>query len=156
MSPQRARKFKRQKSRVRRLARRGGRGTIFCDEAGFTGNNLLDKEQEVFAFAGISVSEDRAAETVERTLRDFKLQGTELKGSRFLKTENGRRAISALLKKYAPDARVVAHLKNYALAAKFFEYIFEPALSDQNSIFYNCGFHLYISNLLFEHSKAPS
>jgi hypothetical protein len=35
------------------------------------------------------------------------------------------------------------------LACKFFEYIFEPPLAEQNSIFYGCGFHLFIGNLLW-------
>jgi hypothetical protein len=63
----------------------GGMASVFCDEAGFTGNNLLDSEQEVFALAGAAIQPDRAKEVVERTIRDFKLQGAELKGSRMLK-----------------------------------------------------------------------
>jgi hypothetical protein len=43
----------------------------------------------------------------------------------------------------------VTHLKKFALACKFFEYIFEPALAEQNSIFYGCGFHLFVGNLLW-------
>lgn len=142
-------KSQRKHSRNRRPAFRGGTGTIFCDEAGFTGNNLLDEAQEVFAFASVAIEEDRAKAIVERTIKDFKLQGSELKGSRLLKSENGRRAVTSIFKQCAADARVLVHLKKYAIASKFFEYIFEPALSEQNSIFYGCGFHLYISNLLF-------
>jgi len=66
-----------------------------------------------------------------------------------LKTEQGRRAVTAVLVSCAEHTRLVSHLKKFALACKFFEYIFEPALAEQNSIFYNIGFHLYIGNLLF-------
>lgn len=132
----------------------GGRATVFCDEAGFTGNNLLDGDQEVFAFAGVTLAADAAKQIVERTIADFGLQGDELKGSRMLKTENGRRAITAVIEECAPHAHIVCHLKKYALACKFFEYIFEPALADQNSIFYGSRFHTFISTLLFLHLRV--
>jgi hypothetical protein len=127
----------------------GGTGRIFCDEAGFTGNNLLDSAQEVFVFAGVAIEGERAAELVEKTLCDFKLQGKELKGSRLLKTDSGRAAITSVIEECAAGTRLVSHLKKFALACKFFEYIFEPALADQNSLFYGTKFHLFISNLLF-------
>ncbi len=132
-----------------RPPRIGGTGRIFCDEAGFTGNNLLDDAQEVFVFASVAMEEQHAKEVVERTLREFKLQGKELKGSRLLKTDSGRRAISSVIESCAANARLVSHLKKFALACKFFEYIFEPALANQSSMFYETRFNLYISNLLF-------
>ena len=139
---------------IERPSASGGRTAVFCDEAGFTGNNLLDGNQEVFAFAGVALSEDEAKGIVERTITDFRLQGKELKGSHLLKTEVGRKAISAVIKECAGRTRVVCHLKKYALACKFFEYIFEPALADQNSIFYASGFHSFISTLLFLHLRV--
>lgn len=132
----------------------GGVASVFCDEAGFTGNNLLDSEQEVFVLAGAAIQPGRAKELVERTVRDFKLQGAELKGSRMLKTDAGRSAITSVLRACAEDVRLVAHLKKFALACKFFEYIFEPPLAEQNSIFYGCGFHLFIGNLLWMMLRA--
>jgi hypothetical protein len=109
----------------------------------------MDAAQEVFVFASVAMEEQQAKEVVDRTLRDFKLQGNELKGARLLKTERGRQAITSVINNCAPHARLNSHLKRFALAGKFFEYIFEPALAAQNSLFYGCGFHLYISNLLF-------
>jgi hypothetical protein len=144
------RKSRRQRvGKTRRPVHLGGTGRIFCDEAGFTGNNLLDDAQEVFVFASVAMEEQHAKEVVDRTLRDFKLQGNELKGSRLLKTDPGRRAISSVVESCAGNARLVSHLKKFALACKFFEYIFEPALADQSSMFYLTQFNLYISNLLF-------
>lgn len=35
-----------------------------------------------------------------------------------------------------------------------FEYIFEPPLAEQNSIFYGVGFHLFIANLLYSFFRA--
>jgi hypothetical protein len=128
---------------------RGGIGTIFCDEAGFTGNNLLDKAQEVFVYVGLAITPERAQELVEKTIRDTHLQGTELKGSRLLKTDAGKLAITRILKECIPDTRLVFHHKAYALACKMFEYIFEPPLASQNSMYYAAGFHRFISSVLF-------
>jgi len=122
---------------------------VFCDEAGFTGNNLLDREQEVFVYAGVAMEEARAQQIVERTVHDFRLPCTELRGSRLLKYPRGREAITYILKTCSEQVRLVSHLKKFALAGKFFEQIFEPALAEQNSIFYGSGFHQFISNLLF-------
>jgi hypothetical protein len=138
------------------IQRLGGTGVVFCDEAGFTGNNLLDREQEVFVFAGAAIGEDRAREIVERIVCDFRLNGAELKGSRLMKTNCDRRAVTALLKSCAEQVRLVSHLKKFALACKFFEQIFEPPLAEQNSIFYGCGFHSFISNLLFLEFRAKT
>ncbi len=132
-----------------RNAFRGGVGTIFCDEAGFTGNNLLDREQEVFVYVGLAITPERAKAVVDQTIRDFQLQGVELKGSRLLKTDAGRAAVTRILDLCIADMRIVYHWKRYALACKFFEYIFEPAVADQNSIYYAAGFHRFISTFLF-------
>jgi hypothetical protein len=40
-------------------------------------------------------------------------------------------------------------VKKYALAAKFFEYIFEPPLQRNNLLFYRLDFHRFISNILY-------
>jgi hypothetical protein len=132
----------------------GGTGLICCDEAGFTGNNLLDESQEVFAFAGAAIGDEHAKEVVERTLRNFRLQGPELKGSRMLKNDQGRRAITSVLESCAENVRLVTHLKKFALACKFFEYIFEPVLAEENSVFYGCGLHLFVGNLLWMMLRA--
>src|SRR5271166_5220208 len=129
---------------------------IFCDEAGYTGNNLLDSQQDVFVYSSISIDPSRAKEIVQRTIKDFRIQGNELKGSRLIKSNNGRRAISYLFTKCAKDVRLVVHLKTYALASKLFEYIFEPTISDQNSMFYAIDFHRYVSTLLYMYFRVQN
>src|SRR5882672_9196151 len=59
---------------------------IFCDEAGFTGNNLLDAEQDIFVYATVATPVEIARERVERIIRDCRLQGKELKGSRLVRS----------------------------------------------------------------------
>jgi hypothetical protein len=128
--------------------------TIYCDEAGFTGNNLLDGEQEHFVFGSVAIEPDAARLLAEQVVQDFRLEGSELKGSRLLKTKRGRSAISFLLARVAPSAKLVVHLKKFALASKFFEYIFEPTFSDCNSLYYEINFHQFISNIMYVHFVA--
>ena len=37
------------------------------------------------------------------------------------------------------------------MASQFFEYVFEPALADQNSIFYQANFHRFIAGIVYAH-----
>ena len=122
---------------------------IFCDESGMTGNDLLDVNQTCFTYAGVAISFERAEDIVRRLLRDYRLQGNELKGRQLVRTGRGQRAVTSLLHEIREDIYLIMHHKKYALACKFFEYIFEPVLSEQNSIFYEIGFHKFISNIIY-------
>lgn len=123
--------------------------TIYCDESGFTGNNLLQRDQPWFVMSAVGIDAARATGLVEQAKKDFKLQLPELKGSKLVGSARGRRAIAWLLQQVEADVKVHVSEKKYALAGKFFEYVFEPALSDGNAIFYANGVHLYVSNLLY-------
>ena len=59
----------------------------------------------------------------------YGIQG-EMKGSNFTKHPKGRKAIAMVLERCASKAKVMVADKKFALAGKLFEYIFEPALSD--------------------------
>lgn len=46
--------------------------------------------------------------------------------------------------------------KKYNLACKFFEYIFEPTISENNLAFYTIGFNRFIANLLHLHFEQKA
>jgi hypothetical protein len=73
----------------------------------------------------------------------------ELKGKNLCGHTKGRQAVHQLIGLIGDRAHLVVHHKKYALAAKFFEYVFEPVLAEKNGLFYKIGFHRFISNLLF-------
>ncbi len=127
---------------------------IFCDEAGFTGNRLLDAEQEIFSYAAVAMEPSEATDVVSRLRRDFRLQAPELKGATLIGRPQGRKVVTQILKECAGRYLVVAHLKPYACASKFFEYIFEPAVSDFNSFLYGIDFHRFIATVLFVYFRA--
>lgn len=124
---------------------------IYCDESGTTGNNLLHKGQPYFAYGSIAISNEEADEFVKKIIKDYRIQGSELKGKNLLKFNKGRYAATEVLKTYKDLIQVTIFHKKYNLACKFFEYIFEPLISEKNSAFYTIGFHKFIANLLFLH-----
>jgi hypothetical protein len=123
--------------------------TIYFDESGFTGNNLLSRDQPVFVYAGVAIDPPHASLLRNEMISRFGIKSSELKGKNLVRSEKGRQAISWLLSQCKDVVCVSIADKNYALAGKFFEYIFEPVLKPQNSLFYAVGFHRYIANLLY-------
>jgi hypothetical protein len=132
---------------------------IFCDEAGFTGNNLLDHNQPFFAYASVAISPCDARAIVDEARKIGNVQMRELKSEALLKRPmraRAKRAITFILKSLDDRFSVLCSDKDYALASKFFEYIFEPVLAANSSIFYSSNFHRFIANLLYVAFKAQS
>lgn len=122
---------------------------IYFDESGFTGNNLLNEKQNYFAYASVATNPDEAKGVVDRIVKKYNVQGGELKGKNLVKYNRGRRAMDDILTHFEGRVKISISDKKYALACKFFEYIFEPSLSDINSLFYSIKFHLFIANILY-------
>jgi hypothetical protein len=122
--------------------------SIYFDESGFTGNNLLSSEQAYFTYASVASSDDEAKEIVEYLIYQYKLQGRELKGGNLVKTWRGRKAIEDILYYYSGRFKIFTSEKKFALAGKLYEYIFEPAIAEINTIFFQIGLHRYIANAL--------
>ncbi|TET41067.1 MAG: DUF3800 domain-containing protein [Dehalococcoidia bacterium] len=122
---------------------------IYFDESGFTGNNLLDPTQPVFAYAGVALDPEAAAYLHSELRSRFRLQGEEIKGQNLVQSARGKKAITWLLSECKETALVTVSNKNFGLAGKFFEYVFEPVLKHNNSLFYAVGFHRFVANLLY-------
>jgi len=133
-----------------------GAQTIYFDESGFTGNNLLNPNQPAFVYAGIAIDPDGASRLHTEVVSRFNIRSRELKGKNLVRTGKGREAISWLLSECRGIACIAISNKNYALAGKFYEYIFEPILQPQNSLFYAVGFHKFIANLLYVFFKLEA
>ena len=124
---------------------------VYLDESGHTGANLLDPEQPVFVYAAVALDDSEAQAIHSEAFSRFQLQGEELKGANLLKSRRGQGAASWILERTGNCVKAVAINKEYALAGKFFEYIIEPVISEQNSLFYQMDFHHFIAmNLYFE------
>jgi hypothetical protein len=129
---------------------------IYCDESGFTGNDLSNKESPFFAFATVATTHPEASQFVASIIKDFNVQAGELKFTNLKRYSRGRKAITKIISEYASHAKICVHEKKYNLACKFFEYSFEPVLAKKSSIFYQLNFNRFISELLYTCFKAST
>lgn len=121
---------------------------IYCDESGFTGNKLLDVNQPIFTFASVASNEEEAKFIVEKIIKDYGIQNGEIKSGNLVKSQKGLRALDEVLEILDGRYKICICDKKYVIAGKFFEYIFEPALAQKNSIFYRINFHRFITDYL--------
>lgn len=123
--------------------------TIYCDESGFTGNDLSNADQPHFVYASIAISNEEADEIRNQVIRDYGIDGKELKGKKLVRFARGRKAVSQILDKVVFRSQCVIMHKKYALACKLYEYLFEPVLAPKTRIFYEIGFHRFISMIVY-------
>lgn len=124
---------------------------IFCDESGFTGNDLFSNVQPYFIYSSIAIYESEAKEIINEVKgnRVFHIQGDEVKGKNLIKYAKGRKAMNLIIDRCIERSWLIFHHKKYALSGKFFEYMFEPLLSEVNSFFYKAGFHKFVANTVY-------
>jgi hypothetical protein len=129
---------------------------IACDEAGHTGPDLLQKDQRMFAFGSVAISDAEAFEIIHKARTENPVQMPELKASKLLATERGKKLIGALLT--AIDGRYVVSVKDklLALCAWFFEYIYEPVYQDNPRLLYEKNFHKFVAMYTYLWMTDPS
>lgn len=123
--------------------------TIYCDEAGFTGNNMLDAQQPMFTYASVAMDQTEARDLIVHIRQRHHIQARELKGKDLARSSAGRAVILDTLQLMRGRYLVTAYDKKLSLACKFFEYVFEPVLARNNSLFYQNDFHKFIATLVY-------
>lgn len=123
--------------------------TVYCDESGFTGENLLQEEQPYFVYSAVAIDADEAAVIVKGTIEKHRIQANELKAGQLVKRPRGRKAMMDVVSAIVPHSSVAVFHKRYSLAAKMFEYLIEPTISSRSSLFYDIGFHKFVANGLY-------
>ena len=84
--------------------------TVFCDESGFTGENLWQADQPHFVYAAVAISEGDAAEIVESTRKKFFLNAPELHAAQLLRRDKGKMAVKSLVERLVPNSSVMGTL----------------------------------------------
>jgi hypothetical protein len=124
--------------------------TIFCDESGFSGNNLfLDKDRH-FVYASVAIANDEAVEIVKKIRADSGTKADELKFEKLGGTPRGLEAVRWFLEMHGTKVGIFHADKKYATAGKFFECVFEPVLRPRKPIFYDIMLHRFVSMLIYE------
>jgi hypothetical protein len=122
---------------------------ISCDEAGFTGNNLLNPDQPFFSYASHDFSLTESESLIRQLRFEHPIQMPELKAAKLLQSRRGLALISDALD--AMKGRYIASLydKKLSLAHKLFEYLFEPVLQANNALFYRHNLHRFVGMFFF-------
>lgn len=133
---------------------------ISCDEAGYTGFDLLSKDQRFFAFASVAIPDGESEQLIEKARADFQVGTPELKASRLLGSNRGRKLIAALMDACEGRYAVCIHDKLLALCSWFFEYIYEPVFKDNPWLVYEKKLDRFVAMYTYiwmtEHeSEAP-
>ncbi len=121
---------------------------LYFDESGYTGNNLLDNTQPTFCYLGVDCSTE--LENAFLSLKTkYQYSNSEVKGTNVVKHKAGQKLLKELWPLCAEKTKFFLADKKYALAAKMFEYVYEPVFADHNVIIYNSGFHIFFTNFLY-------
>lgn len=123
--------------------------TIYFDESGFTGYNLLDPAQPVFAVASAVIDEQRAADILAEAFPGY--QGPEYK---FTNVWNGRHRngllrFAAHLSAFEDSAFIYAIDKRFAVLTKIVDFLIEPYITDAGYDFYDEGFCWKYTNYIY-------
>lgn len=132
--------------------------TVFFDESGFTGRNLRDPDQPYFVYAGVAIEPDEAKHLLDTWVRsnDIPLGANgEVKVTSLMTSTNTRRrdSVAELLSELGPRTSVAIFEKRFCLAAKFFDYVFDPILLPKIGVFHALRFGHFLANLVLVYSN---
>lgn len=118
---------------------------VAFDEAGNTGEDLLNADQPVFSLASVGLPISTASALAVS-------QGSELHFRKARRSKSGRSAILHVLTDPAlsrDTIRVVGLHKQFSVVAKMVDLLVEPLAARASYDLYSEGTHLALSNLLF-------
>lgn len=123
---------------------------IFVDEAGYTGENLLDANQPVFALSSLCLPEEECQELKDKYFGEIK--ATEIKYSLVKRNPLQQQALLDFLndiRNRAEAVKLVIVNKKYAVLTKIVDLIVEPAMRREGLDLYDRGGNIAFSNLLY-------
>lgn len=127
---------------------------IYCDESGFTGDNMLDKDQPYFSYASVNISEDEAEEKVNLIKKKYNIRLEEIKGKVLLsRSDKYKKAVGELFIDLLNRTKITFAEKKYSIACSFFEHIFLPLLDKKISLFYDNNLDKYIIYTIYTYIK---
>jgi hypothetical protein len=122
----------------------GGQGrptTIFFDESGFTGGDLLNTEQPIFCVGSTIICDEVAKEVLRRSFPDY--QGPEVKFRNVWSSWKNKRGLVRFSEAIAKTPELFfAYFvdKKFCVLTKFVDFLIEPVLHDAGYDFYANGY----------------
>lgn len=123
--------------------------TIYFDESGFTGYNLLDPVQPIFAIASVDISEEQAEEILSTSFPRY--QGDEFHFTNIWRSNHKARlrTFCSQLDQVAERSFCYVTNKRFAVLAKMMDFLVEPVVTDAGQDFYDEGFCWKYTNLAY-------
>ena len=126
-----------------------GVASVFVDESGYTGADLLNADQRVHAVAAVLSTPERARDLVARHFGAVKAK--ELKLASLVRRPTYRSALTAAMLELARDQGAVGYVycKRYALWLHLLDDCVEPVCRRLGAPFYENGWNRSFASLLF-------
>lgn len=123
--------------------------TIYFDESGFTGYNLLDENQPIFSIASSMINPEKAKEILERSFPQY--HGKEFKFSNIWGSRNQRGLLefSNLIEPHLDDLFVTSDNKRFVVLLKMIDFLIEPTYYESGLDFYKNRFAHKYSNTVY-------
>lgn len=128
--------------------------SVYVDESGNTGENLIDPAQPVFVLGSIILDDTLSATLVGHVQRQLPKGHGEPKYTSLAKTKVGRRALMECISSLPPDAaRFYAADKQFFIEAKIIDLLVEPFFNKRGYNMYADGSAVGLANLM--HAVGP-
>lgn len=123
---------------------------VFVDECGYTGQDLLNRDQPIFVLASICASEEQCQELKRKFFGE--VNASELKHSTLRRYAKQRRMVLHFLENACSQPRLVkvfATHKQYTLVTRMVNLVVERAFNTRKTTLLFEGVNHYLNNLLF-------
>lgn len=123
--------------------------TFYIDESGYTGFDLLNKDQPFQGASSLRIDEERAKSLVDEYFP--KRQGLELKHKKLSKRKSNWKSLLEIQRKILQNHIGFTYVcdKKYLLILKFLDTCVEPFFYDQGVNFYEDGQNYALASLLY-------
>lgn len=124
--------------------------TIFFDESGFTGYNLLDPIQPVFSVASVDIADAQAEEILRSSFPQYR--ANEFHFTRIWRSQRQREGLRTFcnhLHQVSEASFCYATNKKFLLLTKIVDFLVEPSVTDAGFDFYDEGFCWKYSNFIY-------
>ncbi|MGE3993159.1 DUF3800 domain-containing protein [Pseudorhodoplanes sp.] len=123
--------------------------TIYFDESGYTGYNLLDPAQPVFAISSALISDGEAEAILRESFPTY--QGAEFKFSNIWRTNarSGLLTFAGNLESFTDTAFTYMINKRFGVLTKIVDFLIEPIVTNAGYDFYADGFCWKYCNYIY-------
>lgn len=125
--------------------------TIYLDECGYTGEDLLNEQQPIFVLASMICSQQKAQAIKDEFFSDFK--GEVLKHSVLKRKKRNQEAIKAFLLSIKPESDVNTAIrfavKRFVASGKMVDLLIEPTMYADGIDLYERGGNIATSNMIY-------